>query len=268
MITHRIIRADGQVRWVRAQGQAIAWKTIDGKRRPAHFAGTVMDVTELKRIEQALQEAHDKLEIRVAERTVELERTNRNLRSEIEKRKESDISLREKTEALEAQSVSLTELNAALRVLLKQRDEDRRELEEKVLVNINELVRPYLSRLAKKKLGLKEKGLLRVIESNLDDIVSPLAQRLSMGMTRLSPAESQVANLIRQGKTTKEIAALMGLATSTIDFHRHNIRRKLGLKHKGVNLKTYLTQIRVVLVFPHIILIANSSCYSPNNIRI
>ena len=100
MITHRIIRADGKVRWVRARGQTIAWKAIDGKRRPVHFAGTVMDVTELKRIEQALQKAHDMLEVRVAERTAELERANRNLKSEIEKRKKSDVSLREKQRRL------------------------------------------------------------------------------------------------------------------------------------------------------------------------
>jgi PAS domain S-box-containing protein len=243
LITHRIIRDDGQVRWVRALGQAVAWKTVEGKHRPSHFAGTVMDVTELKRIEQALQEAHDKLEIRVAERTAELERTNRKLRSEIENRMKSDISLREKKEELEAQSVSLMEANVALRVLLNRRDKDRLELEENLLININELIRPQLSRLMSMKLGLKEIGLLRVIESNLDDIVSPLVHKLTFELARLSPAETRVANLIRQGKTTKEIAHLMGLATSTIDFHRHNIRSKLGLKHKRINLSTYLSSV-------------------------
>ena len=242
-VTHRIIRTDGQIRWVAVRGQAVEWLTVKRKKRPARFAGTVMDVTDLKQVEKALQEAHDKLELRVAERTANLKTANRKLTAEIEKRKKVAVALRKKTEELKMQSETLAEANTALKVMLKQRDEDRQELEERVLVNINELVRPHLSRLGYKNLDRRAKGLLRVIESNIEDIVSPMAHRLSLQMARLSPSESQVANLIRQGKTTKEIAQLMGLATSTIDFHRHNIRRKLGLKHKNVNLRTYLTSV-------------------------
>ena len=132
---------------------------------------------------------------------------------------------------------------AALKVLLKQRDQDRRELEENVLVNINELVRPHLARLMGRNLKRREKELLGVIEASLDDIVSPLARKLTVELARLSPAETRIANFIRQGRSTKEIADVMGLATCTIDFHRHNIRHKLGLRHKGINLATYLTAI-------------------------
>jgi len=201
------------------------------------------DITDKVSALVALKKAHGQLETRVMERTAELENANRNLLSQFNKRKVVEKSLLDKTQELEAQSASLAEVNAALRVLLKQRDNDRRELEENLLVNINDLVRPHLAKLMVKNLGQKEKGLLRVIESNLEDIVSPLTRKLTVELARLSPAETQVANLIRQGKTTKEIAELMGLATSTIDFHRHNIRSKLGLKHKGINLATYLTSI-------------------------
>jgi DNA-binding CsgD family transcriptional regulator len=51
--------------------------------------------------------------------------------------------------------------------------------------------------------------------------------------------EIQVTNLVRQGKTTKKIAELLNLATSTIDTHRNKIRKKLGIKNKKINLKTY-----------------------------
>ena len=201
------------------------------------------DITDKVSTRVALKKAHDQLETRVIERTAELEDANRKLLAQIAIRKEVEKSLLDKTQELEAQSASLAEVNAALRVLLKQRDNDRRELEENMLININELVRPHLAKLMCKNLGQKEKGLLRVIESNLEDIVSPLTRKLTIELARLSPAETQVASLIRQGRTTKEIADLMGLATSTIDFHRHNIRKKLGLKHKGINLATYLTSV-------------------------
>jgi PAS domain S-box-containing protein len=201
------------------------------------------DTTEKVLAREALKRAHDELEARVVERTADLEASNRNLSSQIGKRKMAEKALLKRTEELAAKSASLAEVNAALRVLLKQRDNDRRELEENLLVNINDLVRPHLAKLMSKKLGQKENGLLRVIESNLEDIVSPLARKLTLELARLSPSETQVANLIQQGKTTKEIANLMGLATSTIDFHRHNIRNKLGLKHKRINLATYLTSV-------------------------
>ncbi len=201
------------------------------------------DITDKVSARVALKKAHGQLETRVIERTAELEDANRKLLTQIAIRKETEKSLLDKTQELEVQSASLAEVNAALRVLLKQRDKDRRELEENLLININELVRPHLSKLMYKNLGQKEKGLLRVIESNLEDIVSPLTRKLTVELVRLSPAETQVANLIRQGRTTKEIADLLGLATSTIDFHRHNIRKKLGLKHKGINLATYLTSL-------------------------
>jgi PAS domain S-box-containing protein len=209
--------------------------------RPNQVALTLEDITERKHFLTVLQQARDKLEIRVAERTAALEKSNRKLRAEIQNRKMAQKALKQKTEELQAQSEDLSEMNAALRVLLQQREADRIELERKVLSNINELVRPQLNRLAGKKLDRRTTALLRVIESNLDDIVSPLSHRLNLELVRLSPAETQVANLIRQGKHTKEIAGLMGVATSTIDFHRTNIRRKLNLANKGVNLKTYLS---------------------------
>jgi two-component system CheB/CheR fusion protein len=49
--------------------------------------------------------------------------------------------------------------------------------------------------------------------------------------------------LIRQSKPTKEIAGLLGVAAGTVDFHRLNIRRKLGLTNKKMNLTSYLKSI-------------------------
>jgi DNA-binding CsgD family transcriptional regulator len=56
----------------------------------------------------------------------------------------------------------------------------------------------------------------------------------------LSPAEMRVADLIRNGRTTKEIANLLNTSVNTILFHRFNLRRKLGIKGEKANLRTYL----------------------------
>lgn len=230
----QLVRSDGARVSVCVQSIARQSSTNDSRE----FLCAVTDITGRTPADEACRQAHEALECSTA-----LAQTNRMLTAQTENRQRAESALREKATELEAQSASLAEANAALKVLLKQRDQDRRELEENVLANVNELVRPHLARLRGKNMGRKAKELLDVIESNLDDIISPLARKLVIEFTRLSPAETQIANLIRQGRSTKEIAAVMGLATCTIDFHRHNIRRKLGLRHKGINLATYLKAI-------------------------
>jgi PAS domain S-box-containing protein len=150
-----------------------------------------------------------------------------------------------KSEAqLRRQSEHLEEVNAALTVLLKRRDEDKQELEEKVVTNVKELVLPYLQRLKESALNPQQTTIAAILESNLGEIVSPFVTRLSSKFVDLTPTELKVADLIRDGRTTKEIASLLNLSQNTILFHRHNIRGKLGLKKKKTNLRSYLRSIQ------------------------
>jgi DNA-binding CsgD family transcriptional regulator len=77
----------------------------------------------------------------------------------------------------------------------------------------------------------------------MNDIVSPFLQRMSLKYSNFTQTEIQVANLIKVGKTTKEIAELMNVSKGTIDAHRNNIRSKLGLNRKKINLRAYLLSI-------------------------
>jgi FixJ family two-component response regulator len=236
---YRVQAADGRYRWVAEEAEA----HFDDQGRVNAVCGVCADITARKLAEEALRSSHDLLEARVAERTADLERINQALREEIANRRRAEAALERKTGELEARSASLAEVNTALRVLLEQRETDRRELEEKVLCNIDELVRPHMAKLAATPLGRREAALLEVIDANLRDIASPLARRMSLTLARLSLGETQVANLIRQGKTTKEIADMLGLAPSTIDSYRNSIRHKLGLRNQGINLKSYLASL-------------------------
>ena len=112
-----------------------------------------------------------------------------------------------------------------------------------MLLNLNQLIFPYLEKIKRRKMDAKLKAYIAVLESNLKEIVSPFSSNLSSRFLRLSHTELEVANLIRQGHSTKAIAEMMNLAESTIDFHRNNIRAKLGIKNKKVNLKTFLSSI-------------------------
>lgn len=159
---------------------------------------------------------------------------------DITEAKHAEKALRQRQEELKAKARSLEEVNIALKVLLKQREKDKIELEEKVLSNVKELILRYLQALRNTRLNAKQIAYVELIESNLKAIVSPFSRTLSSEYLGLTPKEIQVANLIREGKTTKEIAELFYVSSATVDFHRRNIRKKLDLTKKRANLRAFL----------------------------
>ena len=194
---------------------------------------TLRDITARKKAERALRNYQDQLEELVQERTAELA-------SEVEVRRRAEKELRRREKELKAQSQHLEEVNTALRVLLKQRDEDKIELQESVRSNTSELVSPYLQQLKKTRLSTRQETLVRIIESNLNNIVSPFISRISHKFANFTPTEIRVSNLIKEGKTNKEIADLMSVSKNTVLYHRHNIRKKLQLTNTSINMRSHL----------------------------
>jgi len=154
----------------------------------------------------------------------------------ITQQKKAEKALKDRQKELSIQRRSLQELNSALRVLLEKRDNDKRELEEKLLANVKELVIPYVEKLKGTKLEFKQLAYLEILESNLNDIVSPFSRTLSSKYLSLTPTEIQVANMVKVGKTSQEIAELMGLSRRTVESHRDNIRKKLGLSNRKAQI--------------------------------
>jgi len=163
---------------------------------------------------------------------------------DVSERKLAERALKEKEAELEIKAKNLEEVNIALRVLLKQREGDKAELEEKVLSNVKDLVLPYLEKLKMTSLDANQISYMSILESNLSDIISPFSRRLSSKYLGLTPTEIRVANLVKDGKTTKEIAEFMNVSDKTVQTHRDNIRKKFGIKHKKVNLRTYLSSLQ------------------------
>jgi DNA-binding NarL/FixJ family response regulator len=155
----------------------------------------------------------------------------------------ADETLKVRGRELENKTLELEELNAALRVLLKRREEDRNELEEKVLSNVKKLVLPYIEKLKKGPLDPMTRTSILVLESNLRDIIAPFSTKLSSIHMNLTPRELQVASLIKEGKATKEIAEFLNVSPSAVNICRHRIRNKLGLNNRKINLQTYLSQL-------------------------
>lgn len=151
--------------------------------------------------------------------------------------------IRERERELASKTRSLEEVNTALRVLLRQREKDKRELEERVVSNVRQLVTRYIDKMKQTHLNDHQRTLLGIIESHLKDVISPFLQKASALNMQLTPGEIQVAALVREGLTTKEIAGTLNISAHAVDFHRKNIRSKLGLNRKKSNLRSYLISL-------------------------
>jgi DNA-binding CsgD family transcriptional regulator len=159
---------------------------------------------------------------------------------EITALKLTEEALKESQDTLMEQKQSLEENNIAMKVLLKQREQDRLDLETKVLNNVKDLVLPYVEKLKNARLKAKDRTLVEIVDRHLQDIISPLLQRFANASIILTPQEMQVATLVKDGRTSQEIADILNVAETTINFHRKNLRIKFGLRNKRTNLRSYL----------------------------
>jgi len=190
-------------KWYELHDQAIPW--FDGRLVRMEIA---TDITDRKHAEQALEDNFTKLEEKVKERTLDLE-----------------------------------EMNTALKILLKKREQDKKNIEKQLYSSVKTLITPYIKKLSKTSLDLDQKTLLGIIEANMTGIISPVSRNLSISDHGLTIAEIKIANFIKEGLKTKEIAKILNLSPRTIDKHRESIRKKLLLKNKKINLQSYLASI-------------------------
>ena len=165
------------------------------------------------------------------------------LAQDVTERRHAEQALREREAALRTQADEIQKANSALRVLLKRADEDKREIEKQVLSNVKQLVMPCVEKMKKSGLDAKQIAYLTTLQSRLNDIISPFSYRLSNQYLNLTPTEIQIANLVKEGKTTKETAALLNLSPRTVECHRSSVRRKVGIKKKKTSLRTQLLSL-------------------------
>lgn len=183
----------------------VTYRRLRKSSHGARFICIVRDVTERKEMEERIENRRHHLEELVRERTASLE-----------------------------------EANAALKVLLKRREDDRKELEENVIHNVEEMILPHLRKLEAGRVTYEQRAALDIVAANVKELVSPFARRLSSRRFNLTPSEMRIANYIKHGRSTKEIAEMTHLSVNTVLFHRASIRRKLGIARRKLNLRSQL----------------------------
>lgn len=141
--------------------------------------------------------------------------------------------LKQKTERLE-------EVNTALKVLLKQLEDGRSDLEGKILANIRELVLPHIDKLESSDLSSRQLSLLSIAKTNLNNISSSFLQQLKLKHYNLTPREIEIATFVKEGKNIKDIAELLNVSIDTVKFHRFSLRKKLRLTDRSSNLRSHL----------------------------
>lgn len=152
-----------------------------------------------------------------------------------------DITDRKRAEAnLKIRSQELEEANSALRVVLDQIGTAKSAVEKRVYRNVKDLILPDLDRLKYKVASRDQKRDINGIKANLSKLMSVPTGRISSVYLALSPREIQIADLIRMGRSTKDIALLLNITKSAVEFHRNSLREKLGIKHRHINLRSYL----------------------------
>jgi DNA-binding NarL/FixJ family response regulator len=166
----------------------------------------------LKKTEKKLRQSHTEMESKVHKRTLELQVKNQEI----------------------------SDANTTLRVLLEQQEKSKKEIEETISKNLKENIYPYLDILKEALQDKQETAYLTIIENNIHKITSSFNKKLSSELLNLTPREIQVANLIRQGRSSKDIAELLNLTPGTIEFYRQNLRKKLGISGQKTNLRSYL----------------------------
>jgi DNA-binding CsgD family transcriptional regulator len=157
----------------------------------------------------------------------------------------TEEALRERELELEIQRQNLEDANTALKVLLKNREEDRRDLEERILFNVKEIISPFMAKLKDTKLNPQQRAFVDTAESHLEELTSPFLQNVHLQFANLTPREIQIAILVKEGRATKEIAEMLNITANAVDFHRKSIRKKLGLNSKKSNLRSHLLSFAV-----------------------
>jgi DNA-binding CsgD family transcriptional regulator/PAS domain-containing protein len=149
-------------------------------------------------------------------------------------------NLRDSEEKLAFQKMELEEKNIALKVVIGQVELEKRELKDRVMANIENVILPSLEKI---RFNKGEDTYIEQHRIALENLTSSFGKKISNNKVKLSRREMEVCGLVKNGMVNKDIASMLNIAVHTVEKHRRMVRKKLGVANKGINLNTYLNSL-------------------------
>lgn len=158
---------------------------------------------------------------------------------DITERKQMERALKITNELIETERALLNEKNIALREILNQIGDEKKQIQTQIQSNIDRVVMPILEKL-ESKVGKTEESYISLLRDSLKEIASPFVNKLETQFSKLTLREVEICNMVKTGLTSKEIASMLYTSEQTIRKQRKNIRRKLGISNDKTNLGSFL----------------------------
>ncbi len=203
------------------------------------FIGQASVALQRRRAEEELQKYREHLEEMVEERTAEIKAANEQLQRLIAERMNAEKALLESEAKLQKQKSALEQKNIALGEVIAQIEVEKRKIKEDIETNIDIVVSPILEKLKKEKASAKYVTMLKY---HLGKLTSSFGSKITKKSFKLTPREIEVCNMVKGGLTSKDISNLLNISYKTIEKHSRNIRQKLGISNKRINLTSFLRE--------------------------
>lgn len=157
--------------------------------------------------------------------------------------KETQASLQQRDAELRLKNTKLAKLNIALEVVIDQKDEQLEHLRADIMQHYNQFVRPHVQELRDSCRDLQTIQYLKLIEQGMQQMLSPFSRKMLASELNFTPMEHKIVSLIVSGMSNTALAEELHISPHTVKYHRKNIRTKLGILNKKINLRSYLLQL-------------------------
>jgi len=164
----------------------------------------------------------------------------RGIDRDITERKKVEMVLAESESKLREQKSALEQKNIALREMIEQITIEREKVQDDIVTNVHMVLFPILKNLRTEKASLKYVDLL---QHHLERLTSSYGSKIIKKGFKLTSREIEVCNLVKAGLMSKDISDFLNISTQTVEKHRENIRYKLGISNKSINLVFFLHKL-------------------------
>ena len=159
---------------------------------------------------------------------------------DITERRQAEAALKASEPKLVELSNELLETNKALAIMARNFDRSREEVEKAVARAVSSKIMPIIRDLQSDRRFEGCLTELGMVATYLSDMVSNLTKGTGI-IGPLTSSETKVAVMTRNGMKSLEIANHLHVSLETVKTHRKNIRKKLGIQNRNLNLFTYLS---------------------------